>query len=160
MFTRRDVLAAGATAQWEMTIVVSSGTDPGPFDIIADVAGRSPASERVMLATSVVSQAVPVIGITDRTFTWENNNDGTYDVEHALDIENFGTADLSAIDVSTDLETIFDGLILGEVDLRSSCTSEVSVSETCTVTQRVTVRPGSANGPYTCLLYTSDAADE
>ena len=149
MFTRRDVLAAGATAQWEMTIVVSSGTDPGPFDIIADVAGRSPASERVMLATSVVSQAVPVIGITDRTFTWENNNDGTYDVEHALDIENFGTADLSAIDVSTDLETIFDGLILGEVDLRSSCTSEVSVSETCTVTQRVTVRPGSANGPYT-----------
>ena len=159
LLTRRDVLAAEESAQWDMTVVVATGTDPGPFDLVVEVQATSPSRAIVSSSTPAASQAIPIIGITERSFTSENNNDGTYSVEHVLAVENFGGIDLPAIAVSTDLATIFDGLIVGEVGRTSNCGAEVSIGDSCTTTQRATIRPGSASGPYSVATFVS-AVDE
>ena len=86
MFTRDDVLAAGAEAQWDMTVAVATGADAGPFEIAADARGISPATEVVEVSTSTIARAVPIIEISGRSFTPTNNNDGTYSIEHVVEI--------------------------------------------------------------------------
>ena len=160
MLTLRDALPAGTSAQWDMTVVVTTGTDPGPFDIVSEAGARSPSRAAVSLSPRAVSQAIPIIGVVERSFTSENNNDGTYSVEHVLGVQNSGGSDLSTINVSTDIETLFDGLILGEVTTLTSCGSTVRVGNSCTLTQRATIRPGSANGPYSVTSFIDAADDE
>ena len=160
MFNLRNVLPVGTSAQWDMTITVATGDDPGPFDIRSVAGATSPSRDSIDSTTATVSQAVPIIGIVEREFTSENNNDGTYSIEHVLGVENAGGVDLAEVNVSTDLENLFDGLILGEVENITNCTSTVRIGESCTTTQQATIRPGSASGPYEVATLISAADDD
>ena len=160
MFTQRDALPVGTSAQWDMTLIVATGTDPGPFDIVSNAGASSPSRDRVSSPTATTSQAVPIIGVVERSFTSENNNDGTYSIEHVLGVENLGGTDLERINVSSDLENLFDGLILGDVNTLTSCAATVRVGNSCTLTQRATIRPGSASGPYSVTSSISSFDDD
>ena len=160
MLSLRDALPAGTSGQWDMTVIATTGTDPGPFDIVSEAGARSPSRALVSSTPRAISQAVPIIGIVERSFTSENNNDGTYSVEHVVAVENSGGSDLDGINVSTDLATLFDGLILGDVNTLSSCASTVRVGSRCTFTQRATIRPGSANGPYSVTSFIGASDDD
>ena len=148
LFSTDDVLPVGVTARWDLVVVVTTGSNAGPFDLSYTVEGTSPATETVSDESGRVSQAHPLIGITDRFLEPTNNNDGTYSVVHTVTAINAGAEPVSAINIFTDLDPLFDGLIIGDVTRRSSCDRSVAAGSSCTLTQSATLRPGSRVGPY------------
>lgn len=148
LLSRNDTLAVGDVARWTVIASVTTGTNTGPFTISATASASSPASEALSVTSEFIEQTVPIIGITDRELVPTNNNDGTYSVKHTIDVSNLGNVDLPSISVFSDLSSSLDGVIIGEVETTTTCGAAVRAGEGCTTTERATVRPGSAVGPF------------
>ncbi len=148
LLTGNDVMPSESSARWDMTFTARTGSLGGPFIFDLGVAATSPATETVEVHAEPIERAVPIIGILERKLTPTNNNDGTYSIEHFVRVLNVGGASIPAISVFTDLESEFRGLLVGEVEVQSTCGDGVAPGESCTAVRTATLRPGSAVGPY------------
>lgn len=144
-----DEIARGAQAELRLVVLARTASKSGPFRFALATNAQSPARADVDIAPAVAERTVPIIRISDRSLVATNNNDGTYNIEHSVTARNAGNIAVPLIDMTTDFDTVFGDLIVGDVSLASTCDSAVAPGETCESIRRATLRPGSAVGPYT-----------
>lgn len=144
-----NILDAGATAQWRLEVTASTLDAPGPLDFTLSTSATSPAGEQVLPEPVVISRPLPLVRVVERSVATANNGDGTYEVQYEISARNVGTATLSQIEVQTDFDNVFDGLLMDEPIVDTTCGTRIAPGATCVHTQRADVRPGAALGPHT-----------
>ncbi len=148
ILTGEQSIAAGAEVGFRLLVHAQPGDKPGPYRFEVEPSATSPALAEFSSRTSSASTTVPVIGIVDRSIEAENNNNGTYSITHSVIAENAGSERLDSIQIFTGFERAFGPILVGEIDVTSTCTNAVAAGERCEVTRTATVRPGSNIGPY------------
>ena len=143
-----QTIPAGGQISFRLLVNAQPGGEPGPYRFGLYPGATSPAEADFSARSSADSTTVPLIRAVARSIEAENNNDGTYSITHSVTAENAGSERLSSIDVFTGFEREFSGILVGEVNVVSTCTDSVAAGEQCEVTRSATVRPGSAIGPY------------
>lgn len=170
-----DILAAGSpAAEIDLTLTVTPGADPGPYQNNADAAGTSPALAVVTdtgSAPVVTFDESPQLGIAKRIVgTPSNNGDGSYSLTYELLLENSGDVPLSNLQITEDLSATFaladsfslagaaasaglslnpgfDGTTTGDINLLDG-TDTLAVGAVETITLNVVAVPGATLGSY------------
>ena len=104
-----------------------------------------------------LERAIPLVQIIDQALTSTNNNDGTYEVEHAVSVRNVGEVAIPNVTITTDFASVFDSVLVSDVVIDSTCSSNVRPGTACRSTQRATLRPGAAVGPYVVAVEVASA---
>ncbi len=123
-----DTLAVGAQGTIILTVVVTPGTNPGPYNNLATATAVSPAGTQVQdvsqnglnpdpdgdgnptnntAETPVQFPERPVIGIAKTVSSVVNNGNGTHTVTYLLTVENLGDVNLSNVQVTDNLAVTF-----------------------------------------------------
>ncbi len=147
-----ETIVVDGRVDFRALVHLTPGDASGPYDFDVVTTATSPASADFDETTASDQTAIPMVVLTTRTLESENNNDGTYSIISRVVAENAGVDSLAAIQLFTDFEQTFGGIALGVVDVSSTCGSQVDAGAQCSLTQRATVRPGSAVGPYDVIV--------
>lgn len=148
LFAGTETVVVDGRIDYRLLIHATPSDQPGPYQFTVEPSATSPARNDVSTRPANSSISVPIIGIVARSLESENNNDGTYDVTHSVTVENAGIEELESIAVFTGFDQTFGNIVVGEVQVASTCDRSVSAGAECEVTQTAAVRPGSTVGPY------------
>ena len=160
VLTGTETVIVDSRVDFRVLIHAQPGDQPGPYEFEVTATAESPAGADFEVESATDETTVPLIALTSVSLESENNNDGTYSISHQLTVENAGAEQLPSIQVFTDFSNTFGSILLGVADINTTCESPVDAGAQCSVTQRATVRPGSAVGPYdvTVNLAATDAS--
>ena len=159
LLTGSETIIVGSQVGFRVLVHVTPGSNPGPFEFTIEPSATSPARADVIAPANRETVDVPIIGIASRSLETENNNDGTYDLTHTVTAQNGGVDDLAAIGVFSTFDQTFGAMVIGEIDVVSTCGARVGAGDECEVTETATVRPGSAIGPHEVAVSTSATSD-
>ena len=167
-----DTMQIGDSCTIEIDLVVTPGAVFGPYDNTAGASGTSPAGTGVAdEANEAVSfDENPEIGLAkDITAGPTSNQDGTFDLQYTLVVQNTGDVSLSGVQVDDDLAATFAGAtgftvtavavtdgtcdasttFDGSTDIGTLAgTDTLSVGEDCTIVIDLVVTPGADFGPH------------
>ena len=155
-----DEIASQARVDWRVVLLARTGDVSGPFTFDFTTVATSPATVTLEIDPVSVQRTVPLIQIIDQVLSSTNNNDGTYEIEHTVSVRNVGEIAVPAVAVTTDFLPVFNDLLVSEIALESTCDDAVRPGAACSSTQRATMRPGSAVGPYEVAVEIASADAE
>ncbi len=160
LLTGIGTITVDARVDYRLLVHATPRDLPGPFDFTLDTTAVSPARNDVATRPTRRSATVPIIGVVSRSIEAENNNDGTYSITHRVVAENAGANDLAAIEVFTGFESEFGGILIGDINVTTTCAAEVAAGAECEVVRTATVRPGASVGPYEVGVAIAAASDD
>ena len=143
-----ETIMVDSRVDFRVLIHATPGNQPGPYEFEVSATALSPAGAAFETQSANDGLTVPLIVLASESLESENNNDGTYSITHNLTVNNVGAQQLPSIEVFTDFSNTFGRILLGVTDVTTTCDSQVDAGAQCSVTQRATVRPGAAVGPY------------
>ena len=150
-------IAFQARVDWRVVLVATTGDTSGPFTFELITEATSPATHELDIDTVSLERAIPLVQMIDQALTSTNNNDGTYEVEHAVSVRNVGEVAIPNVTITTDFASVFDSVLVSDVVIDSTCSSNVRPGTACRSTQRATLRPGAAVGPYVVAVEVASA---
>lgn len=143
-----ETIGVDSRVDFRVLIHAVPGDQPGPYEFEVTSSAVSPAGATFDERSADGQLTVPLVVLASQSLESENNNDGTYSITHNVTVINEGVEQLPSVQVFTEFSQTFGRILLGVADITSTCDSPVDPGAQCSVTQRATVRPGAAVGPY------------